>query len=81
MDPVDRKYVEDLLPDGAMYTGHISIVTFLAEDGDPSYRVYSMMEQPLSSILGYLDMAKMHMAARCNGAEYLGLRQYDDDDY
>lgn len=80
LDPIDQAYVDSLTPDDTMYTGHITVLTYIDRStGDPQFKVYSAMDHSLSSVLGYLEMAKLHMVARCEGAEYLGLRTIEDE--
>ena len=82
LDPTDQAYVDELVPDGCMYVGHLSIVEWITPDGDSRWRVYSQMDQPVSSIVGMLEMAKLHMCARLppESSEVLGLRSIIDDD-
>lgn len=80
LDPIDIAYVNSLTPDDRMYTGHITVLTYLDEDGDQQFTVYSQMNREVSSVIGLLEMAKLHMLARCDGADYCGLRTLDLDD-
>jgi len=80
LDPTDIAYVNSLTPDGRMYTGHLTVLTYLDEEGDQQFLVYAQMDREISSVLGLLEMAKLHMLARCDGADYCGLRTIDMDD-
>lgn len=54
LDPTDIAYVNSLTPDGRMYTGHLTVLTYLDEEGDQQFLVYAQMDREISSVLGLL---------------------------
>lgn len=62
MDEVDRLWIGEFLgnsiPEDAIVEGFISIISWVNPDGSRGWRSYNTLDQPLSSILGLMEMAK-----------------------
>lgn len=68
LDDVDAAYVRSLVPEGAIPTGLLSVVTWLhAETGEAQWRVWCDIDMPISSALGHLELAKADLMARTFG--------------
>jgi len=78
MDEVDAAFMDSLVPSGCTPTGFVAVATYMDENGVDKFKVYSQSELSLSSIVGHLEFAKLHMMARCYGAEHLGLMQLEE---
>lgn len=73
MDEVDIAFVNSLMPENAISTGFLAVVTWLDLDGEPHWRVYNQTDGRISSVLGLLEIAKLNLAAQC------GLTTVDED--
>lgn len=79
LDAADTAFVESLIPDGAVVSGLVAVVTFMQpETGLNEWKVYCDVDMPVSSTLGFLELAKLEVIARSNTG--LPIRHPDDDD-
>jgi hypothetical protein len=46
----------------------MSIISFIDSDGVMRWGIRHVMEMPISSTVGLLEMAKLEMIAQCSGA-------------
>ena len=61
-DELDDQWVESFrgraIPEGAVVTGFISVIDYIDTDGEREYKVYTTLDNPLSEVVGLLEMAK-----------------------
>lgn len=68
LDEIDTKYVASLIPDKAIPTGLLSVVTWLnVESGKMEYRVWMNLDMDIASALGSLELAKADVLSRAFG--------------
>lgn len=65
LDEVDEAYVASLMPEGAIPTGLVSVVTWLSpETGASCWRVHCDVDTRVIETIGALELAKLDVIAR-----------------
>lgn len=72
MDAADELWVQGFIgssiPEGSLIQGFVTSIAYLDPNGIPSRRMYSSMDESLSSVMGHLELAKMdiyRMSTNC----------------
>jgi hypothetical protein len=79
LDSVDAAFVDSLIPEGAVPTGLCAVVTWLDPNDDvPRWRCYIDVDLPVTTTLGFLELAKLDVIARSNTG--LPIQYPKDDD-
>lgn len=83
-DDIDRAYIASLIPERAIATGMVTVITWLdPETGAEQWRVWCDADNPASSVLGHLELAKADIMKRTWGGLPCSVdysRDEDDDD-
>ena len=67
LDDKDIAFARSLMPDDAIMTGLVAVVTWLdPEGGTPRWRCYCDVDLPVTTTLGYLELAKLDVVACSN---------------
>jgi hypothetical protein len=68
LDAVDKQFVASLIPENAIPTGLMSVVTWLnPDDGRMQYRVYMDADLSVANALGFMELAKADVLSRAFG--------------
>ena len=68
MDAIDIAYVNSLIPEGSIIVGLVTALSYVPPDGEGEMRwkVHTDMDAPLTTTLGLLELAKLHLIASSN---------------
>lgn len=67
MDEVDEAWLASIVPPDAVPLGFVAVASWLTEDGEQRWAVYSQLDLPLTGTLGLLELAKMELVRRTPG--------------
>lgn len=66
LDAADAALIETLVPEEAVVTGFLVVVTFMEPSGSHAWKVHCDADLPCSQVLGFLELAKLDVVARSN---------------
>lgn len=67
LDAADEALIATLVPEEAIVTGFLVVVTFMDPDtGSNQWKVHVDADSPVSQVLGFLELAKLDVIARSN---------------
>lgn len=77
----DKDFVDSLLPDGAIPTGIVTVLTYIDTSGENSWKLWVESDVPVTAIVGALELAKLDIIASTPGASALSKLMYLEDEY
>lgn len=67
-NPLEKKFVDLMLPEGAVPTGVVTVLTYIDTTGDNSWLMWVESDAPVTAIIGALELAKLDIVASTPGA-------------
>lgn len=67
-NPIEKKFVDLMLPEGAVPTGVVTVLTYLDTSGDNSWLMWVESDAPVTAIIGALELAKLDIVASTPGS-------------
>lgn len=67
-NPLEKKFVDLMLPEGAVPTGVVTVLTYIDTTGDNSWLMWVESDAPVTAIIGALELAKLDIVASTPGS-------------
>jgi len=67
-NPLEKKFVDLMLPEGAVPTGVVTVLTYLDKTGENSWLMWVESDAPVTAIIGALELAKLDIVASTPGS-------------
>lgn len=77
----DKDFVDSLLPEGAIPTGIVTVLTYIDTSGENSWKLWVESDVPVTAIVGALELAKLDIIASTPGASALSKLMFIEDEY
>ena len=71
-NPPEKKFIDGILPEGAIPTGVVTVLTYLNPEGENSWLMWVEADAPVTAIIGALELAKVDIMASTPSASTLG---------
>lgn len=63
-DEVDQAYIESFLPADHIPVGLVSVLLTIDAEGKQAWKTHILVDAPMSTVLGMLEMVKLDLVAR-----------------
>jgi hypothetical protein len=67
-NPLEKKFIDQMLPEGAIPTSIVTILTYLDTTGENSWLMWVESDAPVTAVVGALELAKIDIIASTPGS-------------
>ena len=78
-DDADKAWVDAITPDGSVPLTLVAMVSWIDTEGLQRWRSYVVSDEPVSSVLGLIEMGKLDVIARSETGLPIRYSEMDDD--
>lgn len=79
LDPLDKQFIDSMLPHGTIPTGVVCVITYIDQSGDNRWKLWLESDIPITGIIGALELAKIDIIASTPGSTLIS-EPYEEDD-